>query len=232
MRAYRIGRKQAGPWFNRTPPIRGGIFRKQATSFVGVGDMEGTSDTEDETVPSTPDDNVSLVSSECSCGDLGESIHSEGESCLRKRTAFRLDADASSDVQDKDDCLREDAFNWVQPALTRAQFTEQSVQRQAHLDAQSYPCLDPGVQEDIARKYEALHQRIKDDGLYQCQYSEYGKELARYLTLFAAFIWTLRSGWYITSAVFLGLFWVCHHLAILFLYPCLPVTASDNVHGA
>ena len=68
--------------------------------------------------------------------------------------------------------------------------------------------MNPTIQEDIVTKYRDLHQKVQDLGLYTCPSIEYGKELARYLTLFTAFILFLRSGWYMTSAVFLGLFWV------------------------
>lgn len=82
-----------------------------------------------------------------------------------------------------------------------------AVKREVDQDLDTYPSLDPLVQRDIARKYQALHQRVKDDKLYECRYIEYGKEMVRYSTLFALFGFFLYHHWYITSAVFLGLFW-------------------------
>ena len=66
------------------------------------------------------------------------------------------------------------------------------------------------MQQAIAEKYSALHDRIADEGLYACPYLEYGKEMVRYLSLFGLFVYFLTKAWYITSALFLGLFWVCH----------------------
>ena len=47
MAAFRIGRKPPGPWVNMTPPIRGGVYRKQGASPAGLFDVkEGNSDDE------------------------------------------------------------------------------------------------------------------------------------------------------------------------------------------
>ena len=70
------------------------------------------------------------------------------------------------------------------------------------------PSVDPETQRAIVGEYRALHQRIKDDGLYNCPYIEYGKECLRYGFLFGTFIYLLCAKWYFTSAIFLGLFWV------------------------
>lgn len=70
------------------------------------------------------------------------------------------------------------------------------------------PSLDVETQKAIIEDYRALHQQIKDEGLYQCRYSEYAKESIRYALLFAAFAGLLYIKWYLTSAIFLGLFWV------------------------
>lgn len=76
-----------------------------------------------------------------------------------------------------------------------------------------FPSLDPETQMAITLEYRALHEQVKTDGLYECRYSEYGKELIRYSLLFLCFISLLRSGWYLTSALFLGMFWVCFDLS-------------------
>lgn len=91
--------------------------------------------------------------------------------------------------------------------LTPEEYTNRLVQKELDDDHRNYPSLDPETQRRIATKYKELHQRIKDAGLYDCPYIEYGKELIRYSILFGLFVITLREGWYIPSAVFLGLFW-------------------------
>ncbi|UPK98775.1 hypothetical protein LCI18_009710 [Fusarium solani-melongenae] len=181
MRPYRIGRKQ-GSWVNRTPPIRGGIFRKEADQLLSdssVASCSGASDT-DESV----DDSVSSASSICSCGD--DAVHKD---CgLHHRMPRKPSAKA----------IKHSATLRVANA---------AISREIERDSATYPSVNPEVQRDIARKYQRLHQRIHDEGLYNCPYIEYGKEMCRYTTLFVLFAVTFYHQWYITSAVFLGLFW-------------------------
>lgn len=70
------------------------------------------------------------------------------------------------------------------------------------------PSLDVETQHQILLDYRKLHEQIKVEGLYQCHYSAYGWECIRYGALFAAFTYLLYCKWYLTSALFLGLFWV------------------------
>jgi delta8-fatty-acid desaturase len=67
---------------------------------------------------------------------------------------------------------------------------------------------DVATQQAILLDYRALHEQIKREGLYQCRYSCYAKESIRYGILFGAFLALLYCKWYLTSAIFLGLFWV------------------------
>jgi delta8-fatty-acid desaturase len=87
-------------------------------------------------------------------------------------------------------------------------YTDEAVQDGVEQDLLEYPSLDPAVQLDIAHKYRLLHQKVRDQGLYICPMAEYGKELARYITLFVLSMVALHYEWYLTSAAFLGLFWV------------------------
>lgn len=207
MKAYRIGRKPAGLWFNRTPPIRGGIFHKQAKLDPDAGSL---SDTEEDSI-GEDGTSSSITSLDCSCvgtvhvcGEAGEA----GEPCLRKRCPPQ-----DQSINEKAACVDEEALHRVCPSLTRTQFSDLNIQQNADLDAQSYPSLDPTVQEDIVQKYRELHQKVLDQGLYNCPYIDYGKEMARYSALFLLFAVFLTKGWYLTSSVFLGLFWVSLSLA-------------------
>ncbi|KAJ4214650.1 hypothetical protein FSOLCH5_000058 [Fusarium solani] len=179
MRPYRIGRKQ-GSWVNRTPPIRGGIFRREADQLLSDSSVASCASDTDESV----DDSVSSASSICSCGD--DAVHKD---CgLHHRMARKPSAKA----------IKHSATLRVANA---------AISREIERDSATYPSVNPEVQRDIARKYQRLHQRIHDEGLYNCPYTEYGKEMLRYTTLFTLFAVTFYHQWYITSAVFLGLFW-------------------------
>jgi len=90
-------------------------------------------------------------------------------------------------------------------------YTDWAVRQEIDKDRETYPSVDPVVQQNIIRRYQVLHRRVHDEGFYKCQYLEYGKEMARYTVLFLAFLTALRLEWYMTSAIFLGLFWVRSH---------------------
>jgi delta8-fatty-acid desaturase len=89
------------------------------------------------------------------------------------------------------------------------QYAIEQEEREVEEGIRDNPSLDIVTQKAIIDDYRALHQQFKDQGLYQCRYSEYGKESIRYGLLFVAFGYFLYIKWYMTSAVFLGLFWVC-----------------------
>ncbi|KAL4727153.1 hypothetical protein ACLX1H_006054 [Fusarium chlamydosporum] len=184
MKAYRIGRKQ-GPWINRTPPIRGGIFRKDAPDEVELSDSTASDTEESLSSSSILDDAASSASSATDDVAVEDAMKTEG---LRHRSA-----------------TIKSEKNGKRSATLRV--ANAGVAREIQSDLETYPSIDGKVQTDIARKYQLLHDRIRDEGLYQCPYIEYGKELARYTTLFTLFGVLFYNQWYITSALFLGLFW-------------------------
>lgn len=213
MKAYRIGRKQ-GPWTNRTPPIRGGIFRKDAPEEVELSDS-ACSDTEESLANSSILDDA--ASSASSATD--DVVVGGGDDILKTEGLRHRSATIKSEPNNK------------RSAILRV--ANAGVAREIQTDLENYPPPeDTKVQTDIRRKYQLLHDRIRDEGLYQCPYIEYGKELARYTTLFALFGTLFYNQWYITSAIFLGLFWVCN-LSLLFSgKEANTSTASNHVFSA
>ena len=167
-----------------------------------------------------------LLDEDDSCSSSGSSVH-EGHSAslqlpsdltrCRSRTppppghrgekgpavASVTEVDASSDYSDESEKV-------IVPPRCPAEFTNWAVEQGREKGRREYPCADDvQLQQDIVHRYRALHQQVKDENLYACPYIEYGKELSRYLTLFGIFLFTLHHAWYMTSAFFLGLFWVC-----------------------
>ncbi|KAK5692887.1 hypothetical protein LTR97_010363 [Elasticomyces elasticus] len=90
---------------------------------------------------------------------------------------------------------------------TPDEFYTQAVQDDINESLNNYPSLDAETQGAITKKYQALHELVKSEGLYDCDYRRYGIEMIRYAGLFAGFVILLRLGWYASSAVFLGTFW-------------------------
>ena len=90
---------------------------------------------------------------------------------------------------------------------SQCDYTAREVQGEIDADIAKYPSLDIATQREITNKFRILHQRVHDEGFYDCRFVEYGKEMIRYAGLFALFIFFLRKEWYFPSACFLGLFW-------------------------
>lgn len=173
MKCFRIGRKPPGVWANMTPPIRGGVFRKEESSCESkVEDLP-------EKVPEM--------------GELEKMVEAEG---IRRRTPPITEPMSEKDAG----------------AASPPRYTDVAMQQEVEKDIQDYPPIEEEVQQQIIRKYRALHQQARDQGLYDCPYLEYGKEIVRYSLLFAGFLTALHHEWYMTSAVLLGLFWVSEHL--------------------
>ena len=78
---------------------------------------------------------------------------------------------------------------------------------QIDLDIAKYPSLDLDTQEEIVRKYRLLDQRVRAEGLYDCNYSAYAIEACRYVVLMGLSLTCLNWGWYGTSGMFLGILW-------------------------
>ena len=70
-----------------------------------------------------------------------------------------------------------------------------------------YPDVDAKTQQSITHRFRELHDRVHAGGYYQCDYRNYLRESVRYSILFALFVTCFRSGWYLTSGLFLACFW-------------------------
>ncbi|KIJ45688.1 hypothetical protein M422DRAFT_59827 [Sphaerobolus stellatus SS14] len=68
--------------------------------------------------------------------------------------------------------------------------------------------LDPDTQLEHVRAYRALHDRIKQAGLYQTRYlTGYGPEILRYTLLATISAIAYQKAYFLTSALALGLLW-------------------------
>lgn len=93
----------------------------------------------------------------------------------------------------------------------REQYAIEQEERERQEGRDENPSLDLETQKAIVSDYRILHEQFKAAGLYQCPYSAYAWESLRYGILFAACAYFLYTKWYLTSALFLGLFWVSNH---------------------
>ncbi|GME48471.1 fatty acid/sphingolipid desaturase [Neofusicoccum parvum] len=202
MKAYRIGRVQL-PWTNLEPPIRAGpsAHRKTPELVVDEEDSASSADVDDaDSVFSAKPDPLSSSNSSVGISDSELDPVKDAyrdEAGVRRRNVTSAPTSAGAKTTEP----------FPTENLSRATYTAAMEQKEIADGIRNYPSLDAETQQAIRSEYEALHKLIQEQGLYDCPYGEYGKEMIRYSVLFAAFFYFLRIEWYLTSAVFLGLFW-------------------------
>jgi delta8-fatty-acid desaturase len=184
MKAYRIGRVDL-PWVNLIPPIRSGTGSdKKQASLNKVDTHHAISES------------ISVV---------------ENGNCIRRTTPTPTSTEAYRRVENQNSekqPLIQEAHIYDPSEHSRASYIEALENKEISDGISGFPSVDPETQLAITLEYRALHQRVKDEGLYQCRYFEYGKELVRCALIFGVFISLLRAEWYLTSSIFLGIFWV------------------------
>ncbi|PLB45764.1 putative fatty acid desaturase [Aspergillus steynii IBT 23096] len=90
---------------------------------------------------------------------------------------------------------------------SRPFFLDARTREEIVFDTAKYPSLDMESQDMIRTKYRELDEKIRAEGLYQCNYFSYFIECCRY-TLFGTLAYVLLQWeWYASSAFFLGCLW-------------------------
>ncbi len=205
MDKYRIGRIE-GPWKNFVPPIQGGIFRTDAADD-GIETLLPEVETTDETRPSSHS------------GSRSPSPLFEPPAVRLRQTGAAPPRPASvSSMSSLDEPNDRDA----------ASFLDARTRQEIRLDMDKYPDLDGATQRVIVEKYRLLGERVRAEGLYQCNYGAYGWEVARYSLLFGLMLLFLRWKWYALSGVFMGFFW---HQLVFTAHDAGHMGITHNFHG-
>jgi delta8-fatty-acid desaturase len=208
MKAYRIGRV-ALPWVNLIPPIRSGTGsdkkREDVTKALDAAKGLGASKAIDVTIQelNQTSDAEHATSRSISPVDSG--------TCTRRTTPTPTSTKVCTSMEylsSEKHALMQSSHTYDPSEHSRASYIEALEEKEIADGLSGFPSVDAETQLAITMEYRALHQRIKDQGLYQCRYSEYGKELIRCALIFGVFISLLRAEWYLLSSVFLGIFWV------------------------
>lgn len=187
MNKFIIGRIE-GRWKNFVPPIQGGKFRSRE---------ELECETQIEAEVSYAQHCVSSAENSTEPSPVFEAAEHPTSSTRRrdgKNTVSRSSSVTSMSSVELDGA----------PKMSHIDIR---TREELELDISIYPSLDPTTQDSIVEKYRALGERVRAEGLYQCNYLAYARECCRYSLLFAGFLYFLRRGWYILSALSLGLFW-------------------------
>ena len=188
MLSFQIGQID-GRWKNFLPPVQGGHFRKwfEERSIAEQDEYESSS-SQSSTPPGSPLFDVDHNLKQRKGGNLSD-LH---------------EVSSLSSISS----IEEIPVEKKKPKLSHLDaYTQQEID----LDLEKYPPLDPTTQDDIVHRYRQLNDRIRAEGLYQCDYRSYLIELCRYMFFLGMCLLCLRWGWYGTSGLFLGAFW--HQLA-------------------
>lgn len=182
------------------PPIQGGVFQQAK----GVDSKDGVAAGEDSVECPTKDSPSSSRASSRAPSPVFDTTPALGEQGLRSRKAEATSpslrpssATSVSSIEDADSTGPVDGMSLLD---------RRTMQEIKH-DLDIYPPLDDATQDRIVEKYRSLYERIKAEGLFQCNYFAYAIEGSRYTLLFSLFLLFLRWEWYATSAIFLGCFW-------------------------
>ncbi|KAI0381068.1 fatty acid desaturase [Hypomontagnella monticulosa] len=178
MYRYRIGRIE-GRWNNFIPPIQGGNFRPLADG--DNDDVENDSEgCENSSGPASRDPSP---------------VFDNVDSAMRKRHTAGGPTSSTSSVSS------------VEPDDDGMSYLDTITKEKTTLDLEKYPSLDFTTQDAIVVKYRDLGERVKAEGLYQCNYGAYAIEFTRWSILFGLTFLFLSWGWYVPSAICLGAFW-------------------------
>ncbi|KFY20155.1 hypothetical protein V491_03943 [Pseudogymnoascus sp. VKM F-3775] len=193
MDSFRIGYIE-GPWVNFEPPISGGIFRP----YEGEANMRKCA--KSITTDFCPSKTSALPAKDGVCNKTAASP---------LYTKPSEENPPLSNMQDKMDVngLVTSTLDKFPRSCTQVEFMDLAEQLEIDSDIGRFPSVEPATQRTIINKYRQLHQDVRDNGHYECRYIEYGKECVRYVSLFALSMTALNYGWYMTSAMLLGLFW-------------------------
>lgn len=182
MMRYRIGYIQ-GPWTNFTAPIQGGVFR----TLAEIEQSNINASVLDSSAPPSPVPSPVF--------DVDNNSQS-----LRQRPNGKSKDDVRT-------CSVSSASSVGSDEMDGMSYLDTITMEHITLDLEKYPAVDEETQSKIMRKYQELHQRVYDAGLYNCNYWAYVRECVRYVSLAVGCITLLHYEQYFFSALCLGALW-------------------------
>jgi delta8-fatty-acid desaturase len=179
MMRFQVGRIE-GTWKNFVPPVQGGVFRP----LSGVGEQ---SEEEPHTITTTPDDSSGASRSP-------SPVFDRDHQGVRHRPSTTRSSSTDSESVDFAE-------------LDEATYLDSVTREKIRLDFESYPPTDEDTQAAIVEKYWELHEKIKQQGLFDCDYNAYAVECCRYAMLLALSMFFVANGYVVLGAFALGCLW-------------------------
>ncbi|KAK4156438.1 hypothetical protein C8A00DRAFT_30725 [Chaetomidium leptoderma] len=203
MDKYRIGRIE-GRWKNFLPPIQGGKFRSRLVD--GEEEREEEHDTSLATHHQTKEQ-ATASSSDSGSRSPSPTFDGPDYGLRSRKSGMMARSESATSLSSVDDDGDNGATTPAPPADDGMAHLDALTRKEIKLDLSKYPSPDPATQDAIVAKYRLLHERVKAEGLYDCNYAAYAVEAARYTLLLSLMLLFLRWQWYVASAFFLGCLW-------------------------
>lgn len=212
MSKYQIGRIE-GPWTDFVPPIQYGVFRTK-------DEIESAAKRPHPTVQDEAD-----ASSQESSGEPSPTF----EPADRKSAGIRKRKGSDAAISHSSSATSLSSLDIKETAAPQKPSTygHDRTAEEYQNDIERFPSLDAETQTTIIDKYRALDKRIRDQGLYDCNYKAYAIEASRYTALALTSFFLLRSGWYALSGIFLGMFW---HQLVFTVHDAGHMGITHNFH--
>ncbi|CAG9984161.1 unnamed protein product [Clonostachys byssicola] len=167
-----------GGWINFVPPFQGGVFRTRV-------EIEADS----QKIRPAVDKPSSVTTS--SISDQEETQE------LRNRSSPKI---SPSEQVEKGAP--------VAAPLDGMSYLDTITHEYTTLDLEKYPSPDHLTQAKVAAKYRELHNRVYNEGLYECNYwTSYGVECCRYSVFLLCMGLAFYFKWYYAAAFWLGVLW-------------------------
>lgn len=194
---WRIG-KINYPWKNLLPPIQGGYYRSSTTPKAQPH-SEGLGNNLDCDTPKASE-NVSDISLDF---DFNDNLYKVGFPAGGISLVVPQGVEVVS-AENKDKLFPVLPQNVI---VDPRELMQEYDNHQTRRDLYNLPALDYTTQNDIRDRYNKLHATIIKRGLYQCNYSDYVRELVKIGSLFLYSFSFLHLGYYLLSAVSIAMAW-------------------------
>jgi delta8-fatty-acid desaturase len=211
MSKYQIGRIE-GSWTDFVPPIQYGVFRTKDEIEAGIRPNPMAHDEADS-----------------SSQESSEEPSPTFEPADRKTTGIRKRKGSNAAISHSSSATSLSSLDIQETAVPKkpSAHGEDRTAQEYQNDIERFPSLDAETQTTIIEKYRALDQRIRAEGLYDCNYKAYAIEATRYTALALTSFLLLRSGWYALSGIFLGMFW---HQLVFTVHDAGHMGITHNFH--
>jgi delta8-fatty-acid desaturase len=196
---WRIG-KIDHPWQNLLPPIQGAIYVKGKYDIPTEHFIKVSSSLDKKLDQDSSDVDISTSSS-----ILEEEVENKGFGYPKVKVLPKVPQNTmiTKDNEDRIFPVLLAKSTIVNPKMLMESF-DNGLSKQL---IEEMPSLDYDTQNGLREKYQKLHDIVIENNFYECNLSDYGRELIKIASLYMYAFSFLKLGYYKLSAIFIGMAW-------------------------